>query len=119
MQRETQCVHGLGQELRPDAFGEETEGVVGRVNRIAIGGASAGGGIAAALALLAHDRAEIQPVFQLPVYPMLDDRTTTREAAATPSTTSAAANAVAPRTSVQRTIRSCRTTSHTESRSRG
>jgi acetyl esterase/lipase len=47
-------------------------------DRIAIGGASAGGGIAAALALLAHDRAEIRPVFQLLVYPMLDDRTTTR-----------------------------------------
>jgi acetyl esterase/lipase len=48
------------------------------IDRIAIGGASAGGGIAAALALLAHDRAEIRPVFQLLVYPMLDDRTTTR-----------------------------------------
>ncbi|MDX2830667.1 MULTISPECIES: alpha/beta hydrolase [Streptomyces] len=47
-------------------------------DRIAIGGASAGGGIAAALALLAHDRAEIHPVFQLLLYPMLDDRTTTR-----------------------------------------
>ncbi|GGL14265.1 alpha/beta hydrolase [Streptomyces flaveus] len=48
------------------------------IDRIAIGGASAGGGIAAALALLAHDRAEIRPVFQLLLYPMLDDRTTTR-----------------------------------------
>ncbi|MFI6094984.1 alpha/beta hydrolase fold domain-containing protein [Lentzea sp. NPDC051213] len=47
-------------------------------DRIAIGGASAGGGLAAALALLAHDRAEIRPVFQLLVYPMLDDRTTLR-----------------------------------------
>lgn len=46
--------------------------------RIAIGGASAGGGIAAALALLAHDRGELRPVFQLLVYPMLDDRTVTR-----------------------------------------
>jgi acetyl esterase/lipase len=42
--------------------------------RIAIGGASAGGGLAAALALLARDRAEITPVFQLLVYPMVDDR---------------------------------------------
>ena len=48
------------------------------IGRVAIGGASAGGGIAAALALLAHDRAEIRPVFQLLLYPMLDDRTTTR-----------------------------------------
>ena len=46
--------------------------------RIAIGGASAGGGLAAALARLAHDRAEVQPAFQLLSYPMLDDRTTTR-----------------------------------------
>ncbi|MFV8048749.1 alpha/beta hydrolase [Mycobacterium sp. 48b] len=43
--------------------------------RIAIGGASAGGGIAAALALLARDGGEIAPVLQLLVYPMLDDRT--------------------------------------------
>jgi len=42
--------------------------------RVAIGGASAGGGLAAALALLARDRAEIKPAFQLLVYPMLDDR---------------------------------------------
>ncbi|GAB3732348.1 alpha/beta hydrolase [Nocardiopsis nanhaiensis] len=46
--------------------------------RIAIGGASAGGGAAAALALLCHDRAELSPVFQLLVYPMLDDRTVLR-----------------------------------------
>jgi acetyl esterase/lipase len=46
--------------------------------RIAVGGASAGGGLAAALAQLAHDRQEIEPVFQLLVYPMLDDRTALR-----------------------------------------
>ncbi|OOK69126.1 alpha/beta hydrolase fold family protein [Mycobacterium kansasii] len=43
-------------------------------DRIAIGGASAGGGLAAALALLARDRGEIAPAFQLLSYPMLDDR---------------------------------------------
>ncbi len=42
--------------------------------RVAIGGASAGGGLAAALALLARDRGEIAPAFQLLTYPMLDDR---------------------------------------------
>jgi acetyl esterase/lipase len=42
--------------------------------RVAIGGASAGGGLAAALALLARDRGEIAPVLQLLAYPMLDDR---------------------------------------------
>ena len=46
--------------------------------RIAIGGASAGGGLAAALVQLAHDRQEIKPIFQLLVYPMLDDRTVLR-----------------------------------------
>ena len=44
--------------------------------RVAIGGASAGGGLAAALALWARDRGSsgFTPVFQLLVYPMLDDR---------------------------------------------
>ncbi len=46
---------------------------------IAIGGQSAGAGLAASLAQLAHDRNEIQPIFQLLVYPMLDDRTVLRE----------------------------------------
>lgn len=46
--------------------------------RIAVGGASAGGGLAAALVQLAHDRQEIKPIFQLLVYPMLDDRTVLR-----------------------------------------
>lgn len=43
--------------------------------RIAIGGTSSGGGLAACLAQLACDRAKVVPVFQLLVYPMLDDRT--------------------------------------------
>ena len=43
--------------------------------RIAIGGAGAGGGLAAGLALLTRDRGEVPLVFQLLVYPMLDDRT--------------------------------------------
>jgi len=47
-------------------------------SRIAIGGVSAGGGLAAALTQLAYDRDEIHPIFQLLVYPMLDDRTVLR-----------------------------------------
>ena len=42
--------------------------------KVAIGGASAGGGLAAALALLARDRGDIPVCFQLLVYPMVDDR---------------------------------------------
>ena len=47
--------------------------------RVAIGGASAGGGLAAALALLTRDRDEISLAAQLLVYPMLDDRTVNRK----------------------------------------
>lgn len=43
-------------------------------DRIAIGGASAGGGLAAGVALLARDRGEVPLCFQWLVYPMLDDR---------------------------------------------
>ncbi len=42
--------------------------------RTGIGGASAGGGLAAALAILARDRGELPVAFQLLVYPMIDDR---------------------------------------------
>ncbi len=43
--------------------------------RIAIGGESAGGGLAAALAVLVRDRGEVPVIFQLLIYPMIDDRT--------------------------------------------
>lgn len=46
-----------------------------RADRIVVAGASAGGGLAAGLTLLARDRKEIPVAFQLLVYPMLDDRT--------------------------------------------
>jgi triacylglycerol lipase len=49
-------------------------------SRIAVGGESAGGGLAAALALLARDRGEYALCFQMLIYPMLDDRTAAREA---------------------------------------
>jgi acetyl esterase/lipase len=48
-------------------------------SRLAIGGASAGGGLAAALALWTRDRGEIDLAAQLLVYPMLDDRTVQRK----------------------------------------
>jgi acetyl esterase/lipase len=58
-------LHGNAGDLAVDAA------------RIAIGGESAGGGLAAALALLTRDRGRIPLVFQLLIYPMLDDRTGT------------------------------------------
>jgi triacylglycerol lipase len=44
-------------------------------SRIGVMGESAGGGLAAALALLARDRGEYTLAFQHLIYPMLDDRT--------------------------------------------
>jgi len=43
--------------------------------RIVLAGESAGGGLAAALALLARDRSEVSVAHQHLTYPMLDDRT--------------------------------------------
>lgn len=43
--------------------------------RVAVGGASAGGGFTAAVAQLAHDRGDVALALQMLVYPMLDDRT--------------------------------------------
>ncbi|MCY3557740.1 MAG: alpha/beta hydrolase [Chloroflexi bacterium] len=51
-------------------------------SRIAIGGGSAGGGLAAGLALVARDRGEVEVCFQLLVFPMLDDRNVTRSSQA-------------------------------------
>ena len=66
------CYAGLkGLYANAAALGVDPE-------RIAVGGNSAGGGLAAGLALLAHDRREVPVRFQLLVYPMLDDRTVTR-----------------------------------------
>lgn len=46
--------------------------------RIGVMGESAGGGLAAALALLSRDRGKLQIAFQHLIYPMLDDRTCSR-----------------------------------------
>lgn len=45
--------------------------------RIVVAGASAGGGLAAALALMARDRGDVSLAGQLLIYPMLDDRNDT------------------------------------------
>jgi len=47
--------------------------------RIAIGGISAGGGLAASLGLLARDRGEVHVKFQALLQPMLDDRHATAD----------------------------------------
>jgi acetyl esterase/lipase len=51
-----------------------------RENQIMVGGDSAGGGLAAAIALYARDRKEVALAYQIPLYPMIDDRMDTESA---------------------------------------
>lgn len=46
-----------------------------RRDQLAVGGNSAGGGLTAATTLYARDRGEVSVAFQMPLYPMIDDRT--------------------------------------------
>lgn len=65
------CYAGLAWTVaNADALGID-------VARLGVMGESAGGGLAAALALMARDRGEIALAFQHLTYPMLDDRTCT------------------------------------------
>jgi acetyl esterase/lipase len=48
-----------------------------RDDQLAVAGVSAGGGLAAAVSLYARDRGQVRIAFQLPLYPMIDDRMTT------------------------------------------
>ena len=57
-----QWIHDSAEELNVDR------------ERIAVAGNSAGGGLTAALALLARDRGGPMIAFQAPLYPMIDDR---------------------------------------------
>ena len=45
-------------------------------SRIMVGGESAGGGLTAALCMYARDRGSVNIAYQMPIYPMLDDRDT-------------------------------------------
>lgn len=49
-------------------------------NQLFVGGDSAGGGLTAAISLHARDRKEVNIAFQMPLYPMLDDRMQTESA---------------------------------------
>jgi len=51
-----------------------------REDQLFVGGASAGGGLACALTLYARDHQEVNIAFQIPLYPMLDDRMTATSA---------------------------------------
>ena len=56
--------------------------ISGDGNKIIIAGHSAGGGLTAALTLKARDTKEVKIAFQMPIYPMIDDRQTTPSARA-------------------------------------
>ncbi|MDR1734295.1 MAG: alpha/beta hydrolase [Oscillospiraceae bacterium] len=47
-----------------------------RSDQLFVGGESAGGGMTAALTLYARDKGEINVAYQMPLYPMIDDRPT-------------------------------------------
>ncbi|WP_177180779.1 alpha/beta hydrolase [[Clostridium] polysaccharolyticum] len=49
-----------------------------RSNQIMVGGESAGGGLAAALTLYVRDKGNVNISFQIPLYPMIDDRMITK-----------------------------------------
>ena len=55
---------------------EHAAGLSARDDQIMVGGESAGGGLTAALCMMARDRGEVKIAFQMPLYPMLDDRDT-------------------------------------------
>ncbi len=55
---------------------EHAEELGVRSDQIMVGGESAGGGMAAALCMLARDTGAVNIAFQMPLYPMLDDRDT-------------------------------------------
>lgn len=68
------CYSGLGWLVdQADALGVDRE-------RVAVGGRSAGAGLAASLAQMVRDRQEFKILFQWLIAPMLDDRNNSRSA---------------------------------------
>lgn len=51
-----------------------------RDDQLVVTGESAGGGLTAAITMYARDRGEINIAFQMPIYPMIDDRNDTESA---------------------------------------
>lgn len=55
---------------------EHAEELGANPDQIMVGGESAGGGLTAALCMYARDRGEVSIAYQMPLYPMIDDRDT-------------------------------------------
>lgn len=53
-----------------------TEELGANSNQIMVGGESAGGGLTAALCMYTRDKGEVNIAYQMPLYPMIDDRDT-------------------------------------------
>ncbi|MAT06003.1 MAG: arylesterase [Acidimicrobiaceae bacterium] len=71
---------GLDDSVRVLAWAHQNAEQLGiDPERIAVGGGSAGGGLAACVAQVANDRGDLPVRFQLLQYPMLDDRTPLRD----------------------------------------
>lgn len=62
------------QALRFIKLNAKTLGI--NQDQIMVGGESAGGGLCAAVCMLARDKKEINIAYQMPLYPMIDDRDT-------------------------------------------
>ncbi|MGQ7297502.1 alpha/beta hydrolase [Quadrisphaera sp. KR29] len=63
-----------------------------RPDQLVVGGESAGGGLTAATCLLARERGEVAVAFQVPLYPMIDDRPTPSSTGSTAPVWSSATN---------------------------
>ncbi len=59
---------------------ENARNLGARDDQIMVAGHSAGGGLTAAITLMARDRGEVNIAFQMPIYPMIDDRMITESA---------------------------------------
>jgi acetyl esterase/lipase len=59
---------------------DNAEKLGARSDQIMVVGHSAGGGLTAAITLLARDKKEVNIAFQMPIYPMIDDRGNTPSA---------------------------------------
>lgn len=57
---------------------ENAEELSVRDDQIFVGGESAGGGLTAAVTLYARDKKEVSVAYQMPLYPMIDDRFKTK-----------------------------------------
>lgn len=59
---------------------ENAESLGCRSDQLMVGGNSAGGGLTIALTMLARDKQEVKVAYQMPLYPMIDDRMQTDSA---------------------------------------